>query len=261
MIGDSVGGFTIVSRFGRSALGELWHARDGVIVELLPEGTASFAACEVAHVHLARPRATGTTDGGRPYLVYAELRGEPLPELILRAGRLPSRQVADLAGKIASALDALHGAGHLHRGLASAGIFVDGDEITVLDAGLSTTAPHGTVASYAAPETWDPGATLDARADIYALGAITFEMASGRAPFVGSTPDELPQRHALAHPPALAALVPDVAKTLDLLVQRMLAKDPGDRPRAAKELSFVFELVENNEAVPSLGSTIKQAEN
>src|SRR6185437_13245921 len=219
------------------------------------------AVNEVRHPGIIDVFAIGRLDDGRPYLVMSLLEGASLRAEIEERGRLPPAEAWRVARETADALAAAHAAGVVHRDLKPDNVFLErggpppgaaangsGVEVRpprvrVLDFGIAkldlvdpgvdpmkltaTGVPLGTPA-YMAPEQWW-GAGITARTDQYALGAMLFEMLSGRPPFAGQAYAELVQSHVHEPPPALASLGVAVPEAVEALVARLLAKAPEDR--------------------------------
>jgi hypothetical protein len=183
-------------------------------------------------------------EGDRRFLSMELCEGEDLAARLRRSGRLPATEAARLGAQIAEALAAAHGRGVIHRDLKPANVLFSGDDIKVADFGLARTSDSamthkGAVMGtpcYMAPEQ-TRGAVVDARADLYALGCVLFEMLSGRPPYAGTVQEVLMAHASPAAPPALDAAGTDAPADLLTLVSRLLAKDPAARPRTAKEVS------------------------
>ena len=184
-------------------------------------------------------------DDGRPFLVMEFVDGMTLSELIHREGRIDPARVVSIAEDICSGLAAVHACGIVHRDMKPSNVFLTASgAVKIGDFGIASVASDVTVtragevfgsAPYVSPEqvTGDP---VDARADLYALGCVMFEMATGRPPFVGDEPAALAYQHAHTTPERADAVVPQVPAALASTIDRLLAKDPADRPDSADEL-------------------------
>ena len=184
-------------------------------------------------------------DDGRPFLVMEFVDGMTLSELIHRDGRIDPARVVSIAEDICSGLAAVHACGIVHRDMKPSNVFLTtSGAVKIGDFGIASVASDVTVtragevfgsAPYVSPEqvTGDP---VDARADLYSLGCVMFEMATGRPPFVGDEPAALAYQHAHTTPERADAVVPQVPAALASTIDRLLAKDPADRPDSADEL-------------------------
>ena len=184
-------------------------------------------------------------DDGRPFLVMELVDGMTLSELIHREGRIDPARVVSIAEDICSGLAAVHACGIVHRDMKPSNVFLTASgAVKIGDFGIASVASDVTVtragevfgsAPYVSPEqvTGDP---VDARADLYSLGCVMFEMATGRPPFVGDEPAALAYQHAHTTPERADAVVPQVPTALASTIDRLLAKDPADRPDSADEL-------------------------
>lgn len=168
----------------------------------------------------------------------------PVPTPVA-AGRLDD--VVSIVAQVCLALDHLHGHGLVHRDLKPTNVMIGADgRATLLDFGLACRAREpgaargsgdvcvGTM-EYAAPEQIC-GEVVDARADIYSLGCMLYEMCTGQRPFDGDTSHEIAQSQLRYEPRALSELVADVPCALEELVLSMLAKRPDHRPATASEV-------------------------
>jgi eukaryotic-like serine/threonine-protein kinase len=187
----------------------------------------------------------GTLSDGRPYLVMEWVEGRPLSDELSARGRLPWPEVVELTTQIADALESAHSCGVIHRDLKAENVIVSGQsprlsavlvdfglaKILADEAGetdvLTTASPMGTPISMAPEQILS--LAVDARADVYALGVLMFQMAAGRPPF--SLPDlaALLEAHLHAPPPRLSDLVP-APPQVDEVIASCLAKDPRGRP-------------------------------
>ncbi|HEX3763060.1 MAG TPA: serine/threonine-protein kinase [Kofleriaceae bacterium] len=216
--------------------------------------TEARAAGTLGHPNIVECTDMGFTGSGAPYLVLEYLEGAVLTDEIYRLGGLPIRRALKIAEQIASALRVAHEAGIVHRALTSDNVFLIDknhslDVPKVLDFGVAccftartTTqinAPTGTP-EFMAPEQLLSPDTVDERADVYALGVILYEMLTARRPFSDDDRRALMRRVTSEPPPPLQ--LPDAPPELeDLIVSRLLAKDPAQRPASMKDVQTALD--------------------
>ncbi|WP_026910257.1 serine/threonine-protein kinase [Patulibacter minatonensis] len=208
-------------------------------------------ARRVEHPVLVRPVDVGTDDD-RPYVATAWIDGDDLGHRY-SAGPPPAAEAADLVEQLAGALDAVHAAGQVHGDLGPACVLVRdtpsgprawltglGVRRTVLEAGVGpalTRAPETAgLPGALAPELAD-GGTPDARADVYALACLAFELLSGTPPFTGPTGAAVLTAHATRPRPRVTSRRPELPRELDLVLERGMAIDPAERPPSAGALA------------------------
>src|SRR5215468_165040 len=210
--------------------------------------------------HLTHENIVIVLDAGRAannlaYIAMEWLEGRTLAEEIAARGRLDFGRVIEILRQVAAALEAAHAARVVHRDLKPANIMLvrqpDGRErVKVLDFGIAkvindtTVSPVSAVMGtplYASPEQLSLGGRIDGRADNYSLGVILFEMLAGAAPFSAASARELFRLQMSAAPPPLRKFRPDAPPALELLIYRLLAKDPEDRPQSAGQIPALFE--------------------
>jgi serine/threonine protein kinase len=203
------------------------------------------AAAALNHRNIVAVHDVGT-DEGRPYIVMEYVRGRTLAELIQEQGAFPFDRVAEIGEAAARALSEAHDAGIIHRDVKPGNVMItQGGEVKILDFGIAhavrwtplTEAPaiHGT-AEYMAPEQIR-GQGSEPRSDIYALGVVLYELATGRPPFSGDTPLALAYRHLEETPASPGSVRPGVPPELAHILMRCLAKRPDDRYRRADDLA------------------------
>jgi TolB-like protein/Flp pilus assembly protein TadD len=175
------------------------------------------------------------------YLVMEWLEGEDLGTR-LKTGGLAVDETVEIARQVAAGLAAAHEKGIVHRDVKPSNVFlVDRrpDRAKLLDFGIARAAGRATLTvtgivlgtpSYMAPEQARGESELDARVDVYGLGALLFHCAAGRAPFVGDTIEQVITRILTETAPRLRSFAPDASPELEALVARMLSKDPARRP-------------------------------
>ncbi|MGW2135557.1 protein kinase domain-containing protein [Streptomyces sp. NPDC001773] len=203
------------------------------------------------HPNLTRIIAGGvaisgdSAEDGLPYLAMELLDGETLGDLIDEESQLPLSWAAAIGAQIADGLAHAHSADVIHRDLKPRNVMLThGGIVKVLDFGMgriaddpdearltSTGVAVGT-ARYMAPEQFKAGHVAQA-ADLYALGCVLYEMLTGVPPFTGEGAYELAEKHVNRAPTALRLIRPEVPQELARLVDRLLAKDPADRPADA----------------------------
>src|SRR5229473_2985089 len=281
--GTKVEPYEIVSLLGAGGMGEVYRARDArlgrdVALKILPESFAQtpdrlhrFEQEARAVAALNHPNILAVFDIGRhngsPFLVSELLEGENL-RAVLDRGALPQRKTIEYGVQIAHGLAAAHEKGIVHRDLKPDNIFVTKDvRIKILDFGLAKlaqtagadsdevtlTSPHTVVgvvmgtASYMAPEQVR-GEAADPRTDIFAFGAVLFEMLSGVRAFRRDTPAETMTAVLKDDPPELSDPVRLVSPALDRIVRRCLEKNPEQRFQSARDLSFALSGLSGTEA-------------
>lgn len=168
------------------------------------------------------------------------------PRQVAAAGRL--RDAVDVILELAPILDYLHSRDVVHRDLKPENVILGPDgRITLLDFGMATSSRYQATdgdpnrlclatVEYAAPELVC-GFAADARADLYSLGCIFYELVTGRRPFNGSTPEEIARKQVDLEPNCPTALVTGLSWRVEDLIMSLLAKNPGARPRSAGEVA------------------------
>src|SRR6185436_9560138 len=221
--GTRLGPYEIVSRLGAGGMGEVYKARDGrlgrtVAVKILADGVAADAASQArferearAIAALSHPHICAIYDVGRngpgngsavDFIVMEYLEGETQADQLARSGPLPLDQVLSIGAAIADALDKAHRAGIVHRDLKPANVMLTRSGPKLLDFGLAKalhadatgettkalTDSHTIVGTihYMAPEQVE-GHDTDHRTDLWALGVMLYEMATGQRPFAGDS--------------------------------------------------------------------------
>jgi len=201
------------------------------------------AATALGHPNIVESTDMGLTREGVPYVVFEILEGTLLRDEIYRVQGLPVPRALRIAREIASALRVAHGAGLVHCGLESRTVFLtdrDGaaDHVKVLDFGISRFIEAGMVIGsrpFMAPEQVTSPERVDGRSDVYALGAILYEMIAARRPFDGEDAEGLCSRICAEPPPALGVRgLP--AGFEAMLVERFLAKRPEERFASMQEV-------------------------
>jgi eukaryotic-like serine/threonine-protein kinase len=284
--GRKLGPYEILAPLGAGGMGEVYRARDtrlgrDVALKILPESLSNggdrlhrFEQEAQAVAALNHPNILAVFDVGHdhdpPFLVSELLEGESLRAVIDR-GALPQRKTIDYGVQIAQGLAAAHGKGIVHRDLKPENVFVTKDgRIKVLDFGLAKvaqkvsaasggsdgvtlTSPHtaaGVVmgtASYMAPEQVR-GEAADPRTDIFAFGAVLYEMLSGKRAFRRDTPAETMTAILKEDPPELSDPEHPISPALDRIVRRCLEKSPEQRFQSAMDLSFALSALSGTDA-------------
>ena len=271
--GTKLSQYEILAPLGAGSMGEVYRARDtrldrDVAIKVLPQlvsseperlsrfETEAKAAAALNHPNILAVFQMGTY-AGVPYIVTELLEGTTLTEA-LRRGPLPLRKAIDYGIQIAHGLAAAHGKGIVHRDLKPDNLFVTKDgRIKILDFGLAKVMQPKESAKPMAPTMTLPGVAMgtvgymspeqvrgqatDTRTDIFALGAIIYEMVMGRRSFQKSTDADTISAILNEEPPSLTELSPDTPVALARVVRRCLEKNPEQRFHSASDLAFALE--------------------
>ena len=208
-------------------------------------------ARRITHRYVLRTHDFGEADG-IPFVTMEYLPGVTLRSLLDDRGRLPLPLVLRITRQVAEGLEAAHAVGVVHRDIKPGNVLFDvrGDA-KIMDfglaapvAGVSTAGSGNLVGSprYMAPEQIR-GDRVDARADLYALGVMLFELCSGLPPFDDPRVEDLLNLHLQAAPPSLLETAPELPPDLGALVWRLMAKRPEDRPQSAAEVAEILKLL------------------
>jgi serine/threonine protein kinase/Tfp pilus assembly protein PilF len=271
--GTKLGAYEIIEMVGAGGMGEVYRARDTalgreVAVKVLPSifsrdadrlrrfEQEARAAAGLNHPNILSIHQFGTQDGA-PYIVSEFLEGETLC-VCLQRGALPVDRAIDYVLQVAKGLGAAHEKGIVHRDLKPENLFVtSGGWLKILDFGLAklrrpeefedaTTQSSGTMpgiimgtAGYMSPEQVR-GQPVDHRSDIFALGAILYEMLSGERAFRGNTPADTLSAILTHEPTPLTGTNPKIAPSLDGIIQRCLKKDPKERFKSVEDVGFAL---------------------
>jgi Tol biopolymer transport system component len=273
-----LGPYEIVSVIGAGGMGEVYRARDPrlgreVAIKVLPAAWSADAsrlhrfeqearsAAALNHPNILAVYDIGTQDGA-PYIVSEVLEGSTLRER-LRTGALPIRKATDYAQKIARGLAAAHDKGIVHRDLKPENLFITDDgRVKILDFGLAKlTRPEaiadgetvtqalasdpGTVlgtVGYMSPEQVR-GKPADPRSDLFSLGAILYEMLSGKRAFHGESAAETMSAIVKEEPPELTETNRNVPPALERIVRHCLEKNPAERFHSAHDVAFDLEML------------------
>jgi serine/threonine-protein kinase len=265
-----LGSYTLKKKLGEGGMGEVWLAEHRLLkrpcamkfirAELAanPDTARRFerevrAVTALTHFNTVRIFDYGSNEDGSFYYVMEYLDGPTLDKLVKERGPLPPGRAVYLLRQLCGALSEAHAAGMVHRDLKPNNIIIAAlggqrDVAKLLDFGLvqdhSTTSSDdritraGTVLgtpSYMCPEQAG-GEPVDARGDIYSLGAVAFFMLTGRPPFEASTVGKLISAHLTQPAPPLTAIRSDLPADLTAVVARCLDKEPKQRFQSAAEL-------------------------
>src|ERR1700694_1928614 len=275
--GTKLGPYEIVSPLGAGGMGEVYRARDTrlgreVAVKVLPPGFSgdadrlirfereARAASALNHPNILTVHDVGTQNGAH-YVVSGLLEGETLRER-LSSGALSSRRAVDYATQIARGLAAAHEKGIVHRDLKPENLFVTKDgRVKILDFGLAkltrpepgapgTKAPTQTAGTepgvvmgkggYMPPEQVR-GEPADQISDIFSLGAVLYEMLTGRRAFRGASAIETLNAILKEEPPEVSQTGHDVSPLLERITRRCLEKIREQRFQSARDLAFALE--------------------
>ena len=256
-IGDMLGsgGMAIVYRAR-----DLKHGREVAIKVLRQELAASLGgdrflreiriAANLHHPHILQLFDSGESEG-LLYYIMPLVRGETLRELLSR-GPLELEETTRLVGQIADALDYAQQQGIVHRDIKPENILLESGHALVADFGIGRAVSGawrantpGTLTeaglaigtpAYMSPEQID-GNALDGRSDLYSLACMCYEMLSGSTPYTGATVSSILRQHLLEPPPAISSKRPDVPPSVDLALQKALAKAPDERFATASEFA------------------------
>jgi len=260
VIGETVAGYRIVGRLGQGSTGEVFsaeHASVGtkVAIKILSPAVCTDparvqrylreaqAASRVGNQGTVKITDVGAPEGGSPFLVMELLEGETLAKRIARTKRMSTTQIGEIGRQLATVLAAMHDDNLIHRDLRPDKIFfvrhggLAQERLKVLVGDSLLLGPtHDKGALYAAPELWNHPETADWRVDIYALGCMIFEMATGQPPYRGDLP-QLAVHHSGPHIPTARSLMPDVPPNVDALIARLITADLNQRPKSMREVA------------------------
>ncbi|WP_327589022.1 protein kinase [Nonomuraea sp. NBC_00507] len=264
------GRYRLDTRIGAGGMGEVWRGEDIVLartvaVKVLLPGRMEDPGFVARFQGEARAMATinhaGVVDvydygvsGDTVYLVMKFVDGEPLDRLLSRLGRIPPQAAMELIAQAASALQAVHDQGIVHRDVKPGNLLVQRDGTLVLtDFGIARSdlanrlTDAGMVlgtAAYCAPEQAE-GAPVTPAVDIYALGVVAYECLVGQRPFDGDSAVTIALKHIREAPPPLPPGIPPAVRTL---VEIALSKDPARRYPTAKAMSEAARAIASGQA-------------
>jgi serine/threonine protein kinase/tetratricopeptide (TPR) repeat protein/TolB-like protein len=280
MIGRELGQYRIVEKIGAGGMGVVYRAHDeqldrDVALKVLPAGLLAdetarkqfrkeaLALAKLNHPNIETVYAFSSQEGV-DFLAMELIPGELLSEKI-KEGPLPQQEIIRLGSQLAEGLSAAHDQGIIHRDLNPKNIFVTPDgRLKILDFGLakilqpelandvtrSVTVETGTVSGtvpYMAPEQLRGEAT-DERSDIYAAGAVLYEMATGRRPFPQTPGPQLMGAILHQSPPPPSQLNPHVMPALESVILQTLEKEPGQRYQTTGELLVALKSISGSAA-------------
>jgi serine/threonine protein kinase len=281
--GDRLGPYQVVSPLGTGGMGEVYRARDTrlgreVAVKVLsahrlhdPDRRQRFeqearVVAALSHSNVLALHDVGSQEGVA-YAVFELLEGETLRQR-LESGPLPVDKAVEYGIQMCQGLAAAHARGIVHRDLKPENVFLTrGGQVKILDFGLAKLGPRALgllddgrtptepglfigTSGYMAPEQ-ARGRPADARSDIFSVGAVLYEMLSGRRAFTGPTSADTLAALLTQDPPRISALSRRVPPALERVVRRCLERSPGERFQSAQDVAFGLQAV-SDAATPAL---------
>jgi TolB-like protein/tetratricopeptide (TPR) repeat protein len=280
--GTRLGPYSILAPLGAGGMGEVYRARDerlgrDVAIKVLPEAVASDeerlrrfeqearSASALNHPNIVTIHDVGRS-GATSWIAMELVEGESLRHIVA-GGPLPAKQALSIGTQIAEGLAKAHASNIVHRDLKPENVMVTSDGLVkILDFGLAKLAPtmaDGSQVATAAPPTdagvvmgtvgyMSPeqatGRSVDSRSDQFALGAILYEMATGRRAFQRASAAETLSAILREEPPGLASVSPGAPDGLDRIVRRCLAKEPEARYHSTRDLARDLEELRNGDS-------------
>jgi serine/threonine-protein kinase len=267
-----IGRYALKYRLGEGGLGTVYAALDPLLsraiavktlhVEVAPEHQAALEAsflqearlaAGLNHPHIVTVHDAGASEQGL-YIAMERLKGRDLRQLLSSGWRPTPKEAAQIVRRVADALAYAHDKGVVHCDIKPANIFMTGRTTPkVLDFGIAHVArgpqaahlPQSGLAAgspcYMAPEQLR-GETVDRRADVYALGAVLYELLTGRRAFSGSSLEEVVDAALKQEPVPVLELNPEAPGTLAAVAHRALHKDPAERFRSARQMAQALRL-------------------
>jgi Tol biopolymer transport system component len=295
--GTRLGPYEILAKLGEGGMGEVFRAKDtrlgrDVAVKVLPRHLSSNAeirarfereaktVSSLDHPHICTLHDVGR-EGETDYLVMELIEGETLAARLMK-GALPLADVLKLGAQIADALDRAHRAGVTHRDLKPGNVMLTKAGAKLMDFGLARAAGLGGVSGltssptvagpltaegtilgtfqYMAPEQLE-GQEADARADLWALGCVLYEMATGRRAFEGKSQASLIAAVMHTSPAPVSQVSPMSPPALDSVVQACLAKDPADRIQSAHDVKLQLSWIADGGSQPGVAAPVAARRN
>ncbi len=264
LVGETISQYRVLREIGHGGMATVYEAEDTllrrhvalkVIAESLlrdEEAVALFerearAAAALDHPNICTVYEL-TKYKGRPVIVMELLEGESLRQAV-RRGPLPIALVIDIAIEIADALEAAHSKGFVHRDIKPGNIMCnDRGQVKLLDFGLAKSGDHkgleeevdangsvGGTVQYMSPEQIR-GEALDARSDLFSFGIVLYEMTAGQRPFQRRSGLATMEAIRTIHPASPRSLHPEVPEGLELIIAKLLEKDPANRYQSAADV-------------------------
>jgi serine/threonine-protein kinase len=255
-----IGSYDVIRRLGAGGMGAVYLARHKDLDRLValkvlrdefddPSAVERFAREARAVAKLDHPNIVRIYDfgyhEGRPFLAMEYVAGDTLAAVIREARARSLDQVLDWMQQLCGGLAQAHDAGIVHRDIKPANLIVAASEqVKILDFGIARLANHSTLTSagaligtlnYMAPEQI-AGRAVDARVDVFAAGAVCYELLTNRPAFSGPSPESVLHAVLQGAPPALAEVVPQLDPAFQSVIDRALAKEPAQRFHSIREL-------------------------
>ena len=267
--------YAITRELGGGGMSRVFLAREAglgrqVVIKVLPTesgGAVSIdrfkreiqVAAQLQQANIVPLLAAGEVDGV-PYYVMPYVEGESLRARLARDGELPIADVVGILREVARALSYAHEHGVVHRDIKPDNVLLSGGSAVVTDfgvakalsasaqsdgsgAGLTSLGVALGTPAYMSPEQASADPHVDHRADIYALGAMAYELLTGQAPFAGRTPAAMLAAHVTEAPEEVQRKRKSVPPALAMIVRRCLEKSPADRPQSASEVLRALDAV------------------
>jgi serine/threonine protein kinase/tetratricopeptide (TPR) repeat protein len=286
MIGRTLSHYRILEKIGEGGMGVVYMAEDVLLGRRVAIKTihsrnskedrhfrARFlrearAVSVLSHPNIATIHDYGETDEGQPYIVMELIKGETLGELMLTE-KLNIARVIEIISQVGEALADAHRHGIVHRDIKPTNVAInDRGKVKVLDFGLAKQIPLESVEAsdperqtlltthtreglivgtpmYLSPEQ-AMGEVVDARSDLFSLGALLYECIAGKPPFFGKSAADICAKVLRDNPPAPSTLNSDVPRELDRVTLKCLSKDPADRYQTADEIVNALERIGTN---------------